>query len=97
MREIHHADDAEHHGVADGDKAVDRAERDAVDQLLQEIAHAGRDSLGREWPRDTYTGLDFGVDSRARRIARITSLASVSARSTGTALPSWRMHSLHAP
>ena len=38
--EVHHADDAEHHRVADGDEAVDRAERQAVDQLLNEIFHA---------------------------------------------------------
>src|SRR5262245_7978556 len=40
MSEIHHADDAEDHGVADGDQAVDRAERDAVDELLDEDFHA---------------------------------------------------------
>ena len=40
MGEVHHADDAEHHRVADGDQAVDRAERDAVDELLEEDFHA---------------------------------------------------------
>ena len=40
MGEIDHADDAENHRVADGDEAVDRAERQPVDQLLQEIVHA---------------------------------------------------------
>ena len=40
MGEIDHADDAIDHGVADGDQAVDRAEHDAVDQLLGEIVHA---------------------------------------------------------
>ena len=40
VREVHHADDAEHHRIADGDEAVDRTERQPVDQLLQEIAHA---------------------------------------------------------
>src|SRR5437763_378342 len=34
MREIDHADDAVDHGVADGDQAVDRTQRDAVDKLL---------------------------------------------------------------
>src|SRR5712691_1173574 len=38
--EIDHADDAIDHGVADGDEAVDRAERKAVDELLAEIFHA---------------------------------------------------------
>ena len=38
--EIDHADDAEHHRVADGDESVDRAERQPIDQLLQEIIHA---------------------------------------------------------
>ena len=38
--EVHHADDAEHHRVADGDEPVDRAERDAVDELLDEDFHA---------------------------------------------------------
>ena len=42
MGEIHHADDAEHHRVADGDQAIDRAERDAVDELLEEDFHALR-------------------------------------------------------
>ncbi len=42
MGEIDHADDAEHHRVADGDQAVDRAERDAVDELLEEDVHKGR-------------------------------------------------------
>jgi len=40
MGEIHHADDPKHHRVADGDQAVDRTERDAVDELLDEIFHA---------------------------------------------------------
>ena len=40
MGEIHHADDAEDHRVADGDEPVDRTERQPVDQLLQEIVHA---------------------------------------------------------
>src|SRR4029078_3354597 len=38
--EIDHADDAVDHGVADGDQAIDRAEHEAVDQLLGEIIHA---------------------------------------------------------
>ena len=42
MGEVHHADDAEHHRVADGDQAVDRTERDAVDELLDEIVHASK-------------------------------------------------------
>jgi hypothetical protein len=33
-----HADDAIDHGVADGDQAGDRAERDPIDQLWQEIS-----------------------------------------------------------
>src|SRR4029077_7590803 len=33
-------DDAIDHGVADGDQAIDRAEHEAVDQLLGEIIHA---------------------------------------------------------
>ena len=45
MGEVHHADDAEHHGVADGDQAVDRAERDAVNELLEENFHALGSSL----------------------------------------------------
>jgi len=39
MSKIDHADDAIDHGVADGDQAVDRAEYNAVDQLLGEIIH----------------------------------------------------------
>ena len=37
--EVHHADDAEHHRVADGDEPVDGAECQTVDQLLNEIIH----------------------------------------------------------
>ena len=37
--EVHHADDAEDHRVADGDQAVDRAERQPVDELLDENFH----------------------------------------------------------
>src|SRR5262249_32614391 len=37
--EVHHANNAEHHGVADGDQAVDRAKRNAVNKLLEEDFH----------------------------------------------------------
>ena len=47
MGEVDHADDAVDHRVADGDQPVDRAERDAVDELLEEIFHASDLSLGR--------------------------------------------------
>src|ERR1700716_2934320 len=40
MSKIDHADDAIDHGVADGDQAIDRAEDNAVDELLGEIVHA---------------------------------------------------------
>lgn len=40
MGEVDHADDAIDHRVAYGDQAVDRAEHEAVDQLLGEIIHA---------------------------------------------------------
>ena len=40
MGEIDHADDAVDHRVADRDQAVDRAEHEAVDELLGEIIHA---------------------------------------------------------
>ena len=33
--EVHHADDAEHHRVADGDQAVDGAERQPVDRAAE--------------------------------------------------------------
>ena len=39
MGEVDHADDAVDHRIADGDKAVDGAERDSVDQLLNEECH----------------------------------------------------------
>ena len=44
MGEIDHADDAVDHRVADRDQAIDRAERDAVDELLDEIFHASAPS-----------------------------------------------------
>jgi hypothetical protein len=40
MREIHHADDAKDHGVANRDQSVDRTERYAVDELLKKVFHA---------------------------------------------------------
>src|SRR2546421_283471 len=40
MSKIDHADNAIDHGVADGDQAIDRAEHNAVDELLGEIVHA---------------------------------------------------------
>ena len=40
VREVDHPDDAVDHRVTDGDQAVDRAERNAVDELLDEIFHA---------------------------------------------------------
>jgi hypothetical protein len=36
MGEVDHADDTVDHGVSDGDQPVDRAERDAVEQLLDQ-------------------------------------------------------------
>ena len=48
MREVHHPDDAEHHRVADGDQPVDRAERDAVDELLDEDFHASNPLRSRD-------------------------------------------------
>jgi hypothetical protein len=50
--EIDHANDAVDHRIADGDQSVDRAERDAVDQLLEEIVHALRSRLPRGRPAD---------------------------------------------
>jgi hypothetical protein len=43
--EVDHADDAVDHRVADGDQAVDRTERDAVDELLDEVFHASPSAL----------------------------------------------------
>ena len=39
MGEIDHAEDAVDHGVAEGDKPIDSAKRNAVDHLLQEVRH----------------------------------------------------------
>ena len=43
---VDHADDAVDHRVADGDEPVDRAEREAVDELLEEVFHAIRSKPG---------------------------------------------------
>src|SRR4051794_30025491 len=48
MGEVHHPDDAEHHCIADGDQAVDRPKRDAVDDLLDENFHC---PIALSWPR----------------------------------------------
>src|ERR1700722_18761528 len=68
MGEIDHAEDAEDHCVADGNKPVDRSERDAVDQLLKkqiqpypqgaprEASKAGRP---RQSPMDSSIGAHF--------------------------------------
>ena len=42
MREIDHADDAVDQGVADGDQAVDGAEGDAVDGLVDEVLESAQ-------------------------------------------------------
>ena len=39
MSEIDYADDAVNHRVADGDEAIDRAQGESVDQLLEKIIH----------------------------------------------------------
>src|SRR6516225_5048247 len=52
MGEIDHPDDAKHHRVADGDEPIDRAERDAVDELLDEDFH-GRAPAGEPCLRDS--------------------------------------------
>ncbi|BAM90736.1 hypothetical protein S58_47570 [Bradyrhizobium oligotrophicum S58] len=39
MGEIDHADDAIDHRITDGDQAVDRAQDEAVDELLRKIIH----------------------------------------------------------
>src|SRR6202044_1973760 len=57
MGEVHHADDAVDHRIADGDQAVDRTKRDAVDELLDEIVHASaRLSNPGNSPGKTLTG-----------------------------------------
>src|SRR5665213_1491781 len=42
MGKVHHADDAKHHRVADGDQTVDGTEGDAVNELLDKHFHAER-------------------------------------------------------
>ena len=76
MREVHHADDAEHHRVADGDEAVDRAERDAVDELLDEDFHALR-SRAADNPK-LYQGLGERQRSREEVVHRDRRPASAS-------------------
>src|SRR6202041_1901943 len=51
--EIDHADDPVDHRVANGDQAIDRTERYAVDELLDEIFHA---SAAFRIPRNFLTG-----------------------------------------
>src|ERR1700730_12329461 len=51
--EIDHADDAVDHRIADGDQAINRTERYAVDELLDEIFHA---SAAFPIPREPLTG-----------------------------------------
>src|SRR5215218_7252582 len=61
MGEIDHADNAIDHGVADGDQAVDRAEYEAVDQLLGEIIHAlPYLEMTRRWPPAALTDASYG-------------------------------------
>src|SRR5205823_4465425 len=63
MREVHHADDSENHRVADGNKAIDRTERNAVDELLDEDFHARAPRRGV--PRDPATIEALAGGSRA--------------------------------
>ncbi|MEI2769633.1 MAG: hypothetical protein V9G98_02455 [Candidatus Competibacter sp.] len=37
MGEVDHADDAVHHGVADGDQGIDATEGQTIDDLLEEF------------------------------------------------------------
>ena len=48
MGEIDHADNPEHHRIADRDQAVDRTERQPVDHLLRQIIHAFPRIFGRD-------------------------------------------------
>ena len=71
MGEVDHADDAVNHGVADGDQAVDHAERDAVDELLQGVGQSRSDSgvrtrcnhAGGAWRKDDQ-GLPIAAGTR---------------------------------
>jgi len=54
MGKIDHADDAINHGVTNGDEAVDRPQRDTIDQLLYKIFHLTRYSPSRPWLFTTY-------------------------------------------
>src|SRR5215472_16068073 len=72
MGKIDHADDAEHHRVADRDQTVYRAERDAVDELLGEIVHASK-ALAR--PEEFLTA---GAWSGNAAGAPVTALRTVS-------------------
>ena len=53
VREIDHTDNAVDHRVADGDQAIDRTERNAVDELLDEVFHA---SAALRFPAQYLTG-----------------------------------------
>jgi hypothetical protein len=50
MREIDHADDAVNHRVANSDQAIDGAQSQTIDQLLQEVfhLHLRQDTLTRQ-------------------------------------------------
>ena len=42
MRKVDEAQHAVHHGVPEGDQRIDRAELEAIKQLLEEFRHADR-------------------------------------------------------
>ncbi|MNN47522.1 hypothetical protein D3C81_1619460 [compost metagenome] len=70
--EIDHADDAVDHGVADGDQPVDRAEGQAVDQLLQEDAVHASGLVGGEHRRwKTAVRVFHPTDWRRRRLPAV--------------------------
>src|SRR4029434_5826813 len=97
MGEVHHADDAEHHGVADGDQPIDRPQRDTVDKLLEENFHPLRlPPPGRRPITPNAKGLTGrGRSGNAERLPRVIKSRTVNGRGRGGApsayaLLAWR-------
>ena len=77
--EVHHADDAEDHRIADGDEPVDGAERQPVDELLQKIIHVPPRShapADAKQPRETRAS---GAPFEAAIVGRVESCGQLAA------------------
>ena len=75
VREVDQAQDAVDHRVAQGDQGVDRPERQAVDQLLEEGRHAEESRAPRRSaPARPYCFTVLGLDGLGQEVLAVLDL-----------------------